>query len=315
MGTQALIDADLLRYRIGKVCEKKYYAVSPIGEDDKEPMATFETKQAMDEWFSQNSDCICEADVEISEVIVPEPIENCLHSVKLQMQAILDEVKATSFRVFLSGKNNFRDALVDYYKANRDRSLRPYHFQNITDYLVEHWNAEIIDGMEADDALGIAQWEDWTDNVLHGDAKHRPEDCGTIICTIDKDLDMIPGWHYNFVKGDKYFVDELAALDWFYCQLLTGDSADNIPGFFKITGTKIRSWAPYFYKISELSTEKEKWDYVVKVYVAGMLLPQEEALSTTLEDETVAAVQAKLRETGKLLWMKRTPNDDWEPPV
>jgi hypothetical protein len=83
----------------------------------------------------------------------------------------------------------------------------------------------------------------------------------TIICTIDKDLRMVPGWHYSWPVGDRigerepYFVSELGELQpkyhtdkflkngdpklkklegtgltWFYCQLITGDSTDNIPG-------------------------------------------------------------------------------------
>jgi len=315
MDIQALIDADLLRYRIGFVCEKNIIQVFPRGHRDEGPMATFEGKTAYNEWLKNNSDCITEEDLEITEVIEPEPVENCLHSVKQRLQSILDEVSAKSFRLFLTGKDNYRDSLVDYYKANRDRTRRPYHFENITNYLVEHWNAEIINGREADDACGIAQFEDWMDNEMYGDAKHRPEDHGTIICSIDKDLDMIPGWHYHFVKQEKYFVTENEARDWFYCQLLTGDmGSDNIPGLFHITGTKVRDWKPYFYKISELSTDREKWDYIVKVYVAALLLPQEEPMTTAMEDATVAAVQAKLRETGKLLWIQRDLKDNWEPP-
>ena len=44
------------------------------------------------------------------------------------------------------------------------------------------YGAQVIDGMEADDALALAQ----TDK--------------TAIATIDKDLLMVVGRHYNYVK-------------------------------------------------------------------------------------------------------------------
>ena len=64
MDIQALIDADLLRYRIGFVCEKNIIQVFPRGHRDEGPMATFEGKTAYNEWLKNNSDCITEEDLE-----------------------------------------------------------------------------------------------------------------------------------------------------------------------------------------------------------------------------------------------------------
>jgi 5'-3' exonuclease len=65
------------------------------------------------------------------------------------------------------------------------------------------------------------------------------------VCSIDKDLDVLPGRHFNFVKGEEYLVPPgLGSLKlsddrkkvigrgliWFYAQMLLGDSADNIQG-------------------------------------------------------------------------------------
>ena len=52
----------------------------------------------------------------------------------------------------------------------------------------------------------------------------------SIIVSIDKDFDQVPGWHYNFVKGEKYYVDDDQGFYNFCAQLLTGDRADNIIG-------------------------------------------------------------------------------------
>ena len=50
------------------------------------------------------------------------------------------------------------------------------------------------------------------------------------IVSIDKDMDMIPGWHYNQNKGELYFVTPEEADYFFHKQLLTGDRVDNIIG-------------------------------------------------------------------------------------
>ncbi|MGH7746922.1 MAG: hypothetical protein ACREQ5_19535, partial [Candidatus Dormibacteria bacterium] len=47
---------------------------------------------------------------------------------------------------------------------------------------------------------------------------------------IDKDLDQIPGKHYNFMKEVSYEVSKEEAQRFFYFQLLCGDSIDNVPG-------------------------------------------------------------------------------------
>ena len=61
----------------------------------------------------------------------------------------------------------------------------------------------------------------------------------TVICSRDKDLHMIPGWHYTWSAGAQkekplWWQDETGALRCFYRQLLTGDSTDNIPGLYGV---------------------------------------------------------------------------------
>jgi len=224
----------------------------------------------------------------VEERLEIDELANCLHSAKLQVESILKDTQADDYVIYLSGKNNFRDELVDYYKANRDRSKRPAHYENITNYLLNHWKTEVVDGIEADDKLGIEQTEN------------------TIICTIDKDLDNVPGWHYNFVKGDLYHVDEETATKNFYSQLLSGDAVDNIPGLYKIAGT--RCTAKMQEGLLYLDTEEEMWRYVVRQYLKAFNPNEEEY------QDCLAAIVTKLREIGKLLWIQQSPGEDWEPP-
>lgn len=162
----------------------------------------------------------------------------------MQLQKIISTLEDNDFTIFLSGKErkNFRTIINPEYKLNRKDIVKPQSVIEIEYYLQDIFNTEIIDDYEADDALGWNQTET------------------SIICTIDKDLDMIPGMHYNFVKNKLYFVSELQALQWFYKQLLIGDTIDNIKGVNKIGIVKANNL------IKDLQTEQEMFDLVYKLY-------------------------------------------------
>jgi len=148
------------------------------------------------------------------------------------IEKILDAVKATKYEVFLtsSDKSNFRIPIFPEYKANR-KAPKPVHYDALREYLVTEHQANMVHGQEADDAMGIEQTNE-IEALMHQDYGAFPEgnDLNTIICSIDKDMDQIPGWHFNFVKGIKYFVTPFEGLYKFYLQLLMGDATDNIKG-------------------------------------------------------------------------------------
>ena len=130
------------------------------------------------------------------------------------IQDILADTGATSYNVYLTGTANFRRELAPSYKANRPDS-RPAHWQAVREFLVTQHKAQICDGFEADDEMGVQQ---------------DKETMSTVICSIDKDLLQIPGRHYNFVKKEHKVVDLDQGLKHLYLQSLIGDRSDNIIG-------------------------------------------------------------------------------------
>ena len=120
------------------------------------------------------------------------------------------------------------------------------------------------------------------------------------IASTDKDMDMIQGWHYNWRKDEKYYVDEFDATMFFYKQLLMGDPVDNIVGIPKIgvkksekIVTTIIDEAAYDNKPIE---EEVYWE-VLNQYAMHYDKPMEALL-----------------ENGRLLWIRRENNDKlWEP--
>ena len=130
------------------------------------------------------------------------------------IQDILADTGSDSYSVYLTGTDNFRREIAPSYKANRPDE-RPAHWQAVREFLVTHHKAEICNGHEADDQLGIQQ------------DKERGT---TVICSIDKDLLQIPGRHYNFVKKTFQEVGIDEGLEHLYLQSLVGDRSDNIIG-------------------------------------------------------------------------------------
>lgn len=130
------------------------------------------------------------------------------------VEIILSDVEASSYNLYLTGPNNFRKKLTTSYKANRVGKPLPKHLQAIREFLVANWDAEVTDGYEADDALGMNQVADGS----------------SIICSLDKDLLQVPGRHYNWVKQEETYITEEEGIKRFYAQTLIGDRADNIIG-------------------------------------------------------------------------------------
>ena len=173
-----------------------------------------------------------------------EPIENCLHSVKLTIQKILDNFPdRADEKMYLTGKGNFREeiATIKKYKGNRDGVAKPQYYGEIREYLQKK-GAEMIEGMEADDAMGIEQWSN--------------TDKSTCIVTLDKDLKMIPGWHYNFVKEEMEYVPLSKANRFFWWQMLVGDPTDNIQGIKGIGPKKADKLLPEFQRGTGISWQQ-----------------------------------------------------------
>lgn len=189
------------------------------------------------------------------------------------MQRILETTGAESHRTFLTGKGNFRYDVYSEYKANRIGKPQPIYRHDAEQYLIEYWGAEVTSGCEADDALGIA-----------GCVGEVP----TTICSIDKDLMMIPGTHFNWRRNEFYEVSPVEGLHSFYRSMLVGDSVDNIVG---VAGIGVKKSAKL---INDLENEEDMFNVVRALY----------------KDDT------RLLMNGQLLWIWRKENDLWRfPPV
>lgn len=171
-----------------------------------------------------------------------EDIEIAYYRIDVQMQQILEATEAPEYTCYISSPDNFRKKINPDYKANRKDLIPPCYLKECKEYVLKNWNAVTLQWHEADDLLGINQ------------------DSETILCSLDKDLLMVPGLHYNWTKVEISEVTSIQGLKHFYKQMLIGDSSDNIfgvRGIGKVKAEKI---------ISPLETEQEMYETVYNLY-------------------------------------------------
>ena len=176
--------------------------------------------------------------------------------------------------LFLTGPGNFRyDIAKSYpYKGNRRDTAKPEHLAYLRDYVASELGAEVSEGEEADDLIAIRATELFPNGI---------------ICSIDKDFDQVPGWHYNQRKDSLYWITETEGLVFFYTQILTGDRADNIVGLKGIGPAKAAKI------LGESTEEVELYDKVLEAYGGR-------------EDYVI--------ENARLLWLRREKGQMWQSP-
>lgn len=233
--------------------------------------------------------------LETEEHVELEPIENVLSTVKGTLENIKDYAKSNRLSVYLTaaGGESYRHRIAKQkgYKANRTQP-RPQYYEAVRNYLVGKHGALIVTTREADDELSIRA------RALRDSALPY------VIATIDKDLDQIPGEHYNYREGSGYYVNEEDAERWFWIQVLAGDATDNVPGCWKVGQQKATA-------LIDWCAEKELdrpgiWEQIVMAYANSQLHPGCPYMSQP-PDEVA-------KETAQLVYLQQRPGELWMPP-
>jgi len=219
-----------------------------------------------------------------------DTVEEALAAARASLQVIINACGDEGIIYLTDSGSNFRIAEASEhfpYKGHRKDAEKPIHLDAVRQYMIDEFDAQLQVGQEADDALAIGAVQQG-----HG------------IATIDKDLDGVPGWHYNWGKDTTYYVTEEEADRFFYTQMLTGDATDNIPGLKKRTGkvatAKIKAG------LADLTTPAEMYAYVKGVYM--------NAVEATGMSSDESDVSRWLLSQGRCLWMRREEGQMWDAP-
>ena len=158
---------------------------------------------------------------------------------------ILNDTNAAFYLGFIEGRNrgNFRKELtrnhplVPEYKAGRPP--KPAWFWKAAEYLISRWHFVLVDEIESDDAICICNKRFKKPTVVgHKEILLHP-----VMSTHDKDYMQVVGTHFDFVTHvwrevdpiGKVWVDDKGKIRgygvrFFWSQMITGDSTDNVIG-------------------------------------------------------------------------------------
>lgn len=275
----ALVDGDVVVYRCAFAAEHHTYE---LYVPDEEGLLTFErafpSHREMKEYIKQNG--ITEYEVYDDHQV--DPVTFATQAANTCLEGIMAGLGATGIQVFLSNPKCFRNdiATIKKYKGNRDNVPRPVHYDAVREHLVRRWGAIMAqDGLEADDELAI-----WS-----------ARDPDNVIVTIDKDLDQVPGWHYNWTLEENklYYIDADVGDYKLFSQILTGDATDNIPGLPRFGPKKAAAVLDGVSPSDYLDVVREKYEE---------LWP---------EDSPLSPAEA-MDETAQLVYILREYGDSWD---
>lgn len=324
-----IIDGDLFVYKSGFAHRKKELGFKLINKTDDNVVIDFgpctpsEAKSKLsdyqgDEW-------------ELQDYYKPEPLNHVLGNLKLTLNSLFKETGVADYELYITSNDRsnyrFEYSTIAPYKGSRSRcricynkvatrydnkeivyvcpgcdviskndlkSERPYYYEDIREYLISNWGAAVISGEEADDRIGIRYSQLLRDNK------------DPLMVHIDKDINNVPGNHYNPDSKEHYFITEEGALFNFYKQMLTGDSVDNIPG---IPGCGPKTADAL---LKDCRNEQDYENRIIDIFMGNHFdVPRFKKLHTM--KLTYDEAYYRLKEVGILLYIRREEGELWSP--
>lgn len=250
---KALIDGDILRYEIGFGAETGWRSITE-GDENPPPF---------------------------------DYVEDMLYE---RVRNICALSGCDEYCIYLTEGRTFRYDIAKTrpYKGSR-KEAKPFHYRNLTAYISSCMPSQVVQKIEADDAIAI----------------EHTRNNGTVICSRDKDLRQVPGKIYSWELGRQPSfgpcnIDNIGYLELkdnklsgtgysFFCaQLVMGDPTDNIPG--------LKGYGP-----------KRAFELLHSL--------DEDQLYRTVYDEYMVQGEDEeyLLEQGRLLWLVRKLHHDGTP--
>lgn len=192
------------------------------------------------------------------------------------------------------GRND--QAMYQPYQETRTGRDKPEHLDDLRQWMGSRTNATLYSTMEADDGMCIAQ-----NKAI--DAGHSEQ---SIICSKDKDLRMVSGWHldwdtgkhelvygYGYIKLDDSKSTKTVkgfGTSFFWAQLLMGDTADNIKGLPNVTGAVLNAIKPTaaISKAIEVVRDKQSTDRQVASAQAKLAARKPAACGTVMAYDIIS---------------------------
>ena len=179
------------------------------------------------------------------------------HNAGIAVQMLKSLAAATAVHLHLTPSSSdkggrFEQALLKEYQGNREDKVKPQYLNIMREHLSKAYPATMHQLCEADDGMSSSQYA-----AMAAGQRHL-----SIIASKDKDLNMVPGLHLDWDTG---VITDTASdfgeihmrvtpsgakkltgygQKFFWAQMLTGDTADNISGLPKLVGPLLNNVKP-----------------------------------------------------------------------
>ena len=185
----------------------------------------------------------CEIGIDFGEdvIIAQSQFSEVLKVFHNELNKVTKAMMEDNFILYFSSTKNFRKKIYPDYKGHRMKR-KPLGYKRLVNYCRENHNFKLIEGLEADDTIGIEAT--------------RFADPSNIIVSPDKDMRQIPSTLWNLTDD----VTEITKDDgdrWHLIQSLSGDPTD---GYSGCPGIGVK-------RATELLDKNEnKWEAVCNAY-------------------------------------------------
>ena len=185
----------------------------------------------------------CEIGIDFGEdvIIAQSQFSDVLRVFHNELNKVTKAMMEDDFILYFSSTENFRKKIYPDYKGHRMKR-KPLGYKRLVNYCRENHNFKLIEGLEADDTIGIEAT--------------RFADPNNIIVSPDKDMRQIPSTLWD-MKNDVVEITKDDGDRWHLIQSLSGDPTD---GYSGCPGIGVK-------RATELLDKNEnKWEAVCKAY-------------------------------------------------
>ena len=185
----------------------------------------------------------CEIGIDFGEdvIIAQSQFSEVLRIFHNELNKVTKAMMDDDFILYFSSTENFRKKIYPDYKGHRMKR-KPLGYKRLVNYCRENHNFKLIEGLEADDTIGI-------EATRHADPSN-------IIVSPDKDMRQIPSVLWN-LTDDVTEITEEEGDRWHLVQSLSGDPTD---GYSGCPGIGVK-------RATELLDKNEnQWEAVCKAY-------------------------------------------------
>lgn len=241
-----------------------------------------------------------------------DELPNVLHTTKVVINKILEQVGAEQYLGYIGSGQGFRheQSTLWEYKGNRKDILRPILKDDVAEYIHKHHNGIIEDYYEADDRVIMKALEYGVDNC--------------VVISVDKDSAGCPVRVYNPNKPDEGIVDcrgfgelsiggtpknrkvEGKGRMFLYYQVASGDEVDN----YKANCVSEKDWGSVsaYNALKDCQNDADAMMALKEVY--QNLYPEPKEIIGWRGDSILVDWKYVIREIWNLARMRRSENDD-----